>query len=111
MNNKPLSQLEVKDIIARLNKMARNLWWTWNYEAQEIFESLSPRTWQNQYHNAVAVLREVSEWNDYELSVRLQDVRFAEKVKRVLSSFSDYMSRTDTWAAKNASSLISNPVV
>lgn len=110
MKDKPFSQWEICEMIADLNKMARNLWWTWNYEAQEIFEELSPRTWQNQYHNAVAVLREVSEWNDYELSVRLQDIRFAEKVKRVLASFSDYMSKTDTWAAKNAPSLIKNPI-
>ena len=90
--------------------MARNLWWTWNNEAQEIFETLSPRTWQNQYHNAVAVLREVSAWNDYELRMRLQNSDFAAKVKAVLKKFDDYMTRPNTWAAANAPQLLNNPV-
>lgn len=110
MKSEPLTQKELKEIVAGLNKMARNLWWTWNNEAQEIFETLSPRTWQNQYHNAVAVLREVSEWNAYELRVRLQDPCFAAKVKAVLKKFDDYMGRQDTWAAANAPQLLNNPV-
>ncbi|MBO7524818.1 MAG: alpha-glucan family phosphorylase, partial [Verrucomicrobia bacterium] len=110
MKSEPLTQKEVKEIVAGLNKMARNLWWTWNNEAQEIFESLSPRTWQNQYHNAVAVLREVSEWNAYELRARLQNPHFAQKVKAVLKKFDNYMTSQDTWAAANAPQLQNNPV-
>ncbi len=98
-------------MIEGLNKMARNLWWTWNYEAQEVFEALSPRTWQNQFHNAVAVLREVSGKNGYELYARLLNPSFAQKVKRVLKNFEDYMSRTDTWAAAHAPHLVEKSVV
>ncbi len=110
MKRMPLDPSEVKNIVSDLNKLARNLWWTWNHDAQEIFEQLSPRTWQNQYHNAVAVLREVSSWNDYELSIRLQNPEFAEKVKKVLDRFNNYMSTPNTWAATNAPELIKNPV-
>ena len=39
-----------------LNRLARNLRWTWNQDAQDLFEDLSPRAWQNLFHNAVAVL-------------------------------------------------------
>ncbi|MBU6401830.1 MAG: DUF3417 domain-containing protein, partial [Verrucomicrobia bacterium] len=76
MSNTPLSVAEVTELKLGLNHLARNLWWTWNQEAQEIFHELSPRGWQNLYHNAVAVLHEVS---DYELHVRLQDPDFAER--------------------------------
>ncbi len=81
MTRKPLPQSEVTDLIVGLNRLARNLWWTWDQEAQELFQELSPRGWQNLYHNAVAVLHEVSE---YELRVRLQDPEFAERVRHVL---------------------------
>ena len=74
MTKKPLTSEELREMTAGLHKMARNLWWTWNQEAQEIFQELSPRGWQNLYHNAVAILHEVS---DYELRVRLQDPDFA----------------------------------
>ncbi|HLP77507.1 MAG TPA: alpha-glucan family phosphorylase [Candidatus Paceibacterota bacterium] len=90
-----------------MNKLAHNLWWTWNQEAQEIFQELSPRGWQNLYHNAVAVLREVS---DYELRVRLQDHNFAERVRQVLQAFDAYMNEKAAWAHKAAPALNSNPV-
>jgi starch phosphorylase len=70
MTKKPLTGEELSSLIAGLHRVSRNLWWTWDQEAQELFHDLSPRCWQNLYHNAVAILREVS---DYELRVRLQD--------------------------------------
>ena len=68
-----------------------------------LFERRAPGI----YHNAVAVLKEVSE---YELRVRLQDRLFARRVQAVLKSFDAYMTDQNTWAAKNAPSLIKNPV-
>ena len=61
MTTKPLSKTELNELTSGLNKLARNLWWTWNQEAQELFQEMSPRGWQNLYHNAVAILHEVSE--------------------------------------------------
>jgi len=89
MSNAPLSSGELSSLTTGLNRLARNLWWTWNQGAQEIFQDLSPRGWQNLYHNAVAVLREVSE---YELHVRLQDHDFAQRVRTVLKEFESYLS-------------------
>jgi starch phosphorylase len=107
MNNRPLSPAEASEIIVDLNRIARNLWWTWNQEAQEIFQELSPRSWQNLYHNAVAILHEVS---DYELQVRLQDRDFAARVRHVLHSFEAYLKATDTWGRQHAPQLKERPV-
>src|SRR5947208_8035857 len=102
MSKAPLSAREQTQLIVGLNRLARNLWWTWNQEAQEIFQELSPRGWQNLYHNAVAVLHEVS---DYELRVRLQDLEFATRVHEVLQRFEAYLADTETWGNANASLL------
>lgn len=107
MTTKPLSKPELTELTSGLNKLARNLWWTWNQEAQELFQELSPRGWQNLYHNAVAILHEVSE---YELSVRLQEPDFADRVRRVLAAFKQYMEEKETWAAKHAPQLKDRPV-
>src|SRR3989440_12878770 len=107
MTKKPLTTEEVADLTARLNKLARNLWWTWDQEAQDLFQELSPRGWQNLYHNAVAVLREVS---DQELRARLQDLDFAEKVRTVLGRFEHYLTDDSTWAHKNAPALMTRPI-
>jgi len=107
MATKPLSSEELTQLVNGLNKLARNLWWTWDQEAQELFQELSPRSWQNLYHNAVAILHEVSE---YELRVRLQDPDFALHVRQVLSDFEGYIAEKKTWCAKNAPALLKNPV-
>src|SRR5215213_10641990 len=108
MTKQPLAASDLTEMIVGLNKLARNLWWTWNQESQEIFQELSPRGWQNLYHNAVAILHEVS---DYELRVRLQVFDFAERVRHVLRAFEEYISERETWGRKNAPELIENPVV
>jgi starch phosphorylase len=106
MNKKPLSPAELTELTDGLHRVARNLWWTWDQEAQEVFHELSPRGWQNLYHNAVAILHEVS---NYELRVRLQNLDFAERVRGVLRAFESYMGAT-TWAHQNAPELRKNPV-
>src|SRR4030081_63273 len=107
MTKKPLTSDELTEITTGLNKLAHNLWWTWDQEAQEIFQQLSPRGWQNLYHNAVAILHEVS---DYELRVRLQYPDFAERVREVLKAFDAYMTDRVTWAHVRAPALRANPV-
>jgi starch phosphorylase len=107
MSTTALSPEELTKLIADLNRLAHNIWWTWNQGAQEIFLDLSPRCWQNLYHNAVAVLHEVS---DYELRVRLQDQEFARRVRRVLQDFETYMADKETWGRQNAPELIQHPV-
>src|SRR5205809_96965 len=107
MAKKPLSTAEVTELVAGLHRLARNLWWTWDQEAQEVFSELSPRGWQNLYHNAVAILKEVSE---PELRARLQDPDFAERVREVLKAFDAYMHDKLTWAQQHAPALASNPV-
>jgi starch phosphorylase len=102
-----LSQDEITSFVKRLKRLTGNLWWTWNQDCQDIFQELSPRAWQNLYHNAVAVLREVS---DYELRVRLQDPRFAAQVRAALRTFEAHLSETDTWGRRRAPALLENPV-
>src|ERR1019366_5684097 len=107
MTKRPLTSEQLREMVAGLNKVARNLWWTWNQEAQEIYHELSSRGWQNLYHNAVAILHEVS---DYELRVRLQDPDFAERVSAMLRLFEAYMDDKATWAHAHAPALRANPV-
>jgi glycogen phosphorylase len=107
MAKTPHTPDELTEMITGLNTMAHNLWWTWDQQAQEVFQELSPRGWQNMFHNAVAVLREVS---DYELRVRLQDQDFADRVQVVLKKFNAYLTDKQTWGAECCPGLAKNPV-
>jgi starch phosphorylase len=94
--------MEIIETVAALNQLARNIWWTWNQDARGIFGELSPRTWQNVYHNPAAVLREVS---DTELRARLLDSDYAQRVTDVLAEFNGYMNSKDTWVTREAPNL------
>lgn len=107
MSAKPLTGPELKELTDGLSRLARNLSWSWEQEAQDVFQRLSPRGWQNLYHNPVAVLHEVS---DYELRVRLQEPDFAARVRKTLASFDAYLNEKNTWGATHAPELLSNPV-
>jgi starch phosphorylase len=90
----------------RLRGLAYNLWWTWNPDAQQIFQELSPLVWKRANHNAVEVMREISA---RELDARLRDHEFARRVHNVLEEFETYLAERSTWAKRHASKL-KNPV-
>jgi starch phosphorylase len=92
--------------ITSCKKLSRNLWWSWDTEAKEIFKELSPLLWERVNHNPVELLRHIS--ND-ELQARCT-CEFGEKIGRVKQRFEDYLSATDTWAALHAPELVANPV-
>lgn len=97
----------INELAQGLNRLAHNLWWSWDQDAQDIFHDLSPRSWQNLYHNPVAVMREVS---SYELRVRLMEPGFGERVRTAVRNLDNYLADQNTWGHQNAPSLLANPV-
>lgn len=85
-----------------LRTLAYNLWWTWNPEAQQVFQELSPLAWERSNHNAVEVLREIS---PAELSARLNDQEFRKRVEFALSEFEEYLGSKDTWSSRHTPDL------
>lgn len=104
---KPLTKAELDVLVAGLHRVSKNLWWTWDQDAQEVFHELSPRAWTNLFHNAVAILHEVS---DQELRARLQNSALADKIRRVVTAFDEYLAARDTWGRQHAATLQAHPV-
>ena len=92
--------------IAALKKLSRNLWWSWDTEAKELFKELSPLLWERVNHNPVELLHHIS--ND-ELQARL-DCEFSEKLESITQRFEEYLATQDTWAAKHAPALTEKTV-
>ncbi|HEV8537514.1 MAG TPA: DUF3417 domain-containing protein, partial [Bacteroidota bacterium] len=74
--------------IKRLHALAHNVWWSWNPQAQQLFQELSPLIWQSSSHNPVAVL---SQFSEGELKARFGDKNFFARVEAILTSFEQYM--------------------
>ncbi|MCB0631814.1 MAG: alpha-glucan family phosphorylase [Saprospiraceae bacterium] len=71
-----------------LNKLANNIWWSWNQEAIELFSSIAPERFVELNYNPLALLKEL----DTETSGRLMsDKSFLQKLKKVEKDFDAYM--------------------
>jgi starch phosphorylase len=77
----------------RLDDLARNLWWSWNPDAQNLFASMDVALWNATHHNPIKTIKLLSpERRD----VVETDPRFAEHLDRVERALKDYLS-TKTW--------------
>ncbi|TCD48724.1 alpha-glucan family phosphorylase [Chlorobium sp. N1] len=94
-----------KKIIA-LKELAGNLWWSWDTEAKQVFEDLSPLLWERNNHNPVELLRHIS---NEELAARCQ-CELGERIEKAHARFRAYMEKKDTWAAGHAAELTKSPV-
>jgi starch phosphorylase len=86
--------------IAHLGRLAYNLWWTWQPEAQRMFRYLDHTLWEQVEHNPVRLLRQT---HRKRLSVVSRDKRFLAIYDGVLAAFDAYLSakpngkRPRTW--------------
>jgi len=72
-----------------LNELTNNLWWTWDDEAQSLFEQISPELWYACEHNPVILFEQV----DYDRLVELSNNQnYIQKLKEVFKRFQAYMS-------------------
>ncbi len=99
--------LTIDEVINSLYELAYNLWWSYNPQAQEIFEMLSPMLWKLTNHNAVQTLKSISK---FELKARLSNPDFLSKVENVLSEFKQYINTKQELSKDKFPDFINRPV-
>ncbi len=76
-----------------LHELSRNLWWSWNYQLVDLFESIDPEIWEAVGKNPVQLLDKVS----YERFNKLaSDKEFVSRLDSVYECFRAYMDRDYT---------------
>lgn len=76
--------------IEGLNVLARNLWWSWNYQAMELFEAVDDELWEKVGKNPVQLLEKVS---FEKLSKLALDKSFTAQFDEVYGMFEKYMAK------------------
>lgn len=71
-----------------LDELAHNMWWVWNYEAQELWKSLDEKLFEEVKHNPVLLLERLS-YGRKEAIVK--DHAIMSRVKSVYKKFREYM--------------------
>ncbi len=85
---KILIRPSVPEKLSSLYKLTRNLWWTWNSEAIDLFEMINPILWESCKQNPVVVLESLT-FDDYKALERNTD--FLTKLNAVYSQFAAYL--------------------
>ena len=79
--------------LSGLSRLAENLWWTWDSEAQSVFEDLSPRAWRAARRSPVRMLHSVAAGG---LPAAAHDPAFLSRISRVVARFDAYMGDRPT---------------
>jgi starch phosphorylase len=85
------------DELAALQRIAYNLWWSWQPEAIELFRRLDPDLWRDTRHNPVEMLGILQQATLEELK---SDEGFMSHLAMVDSRLSDYLSAR-TWFSRS----------
>ena len=97
----------VPQSLHRLGELARNLWWSWNQPARQLFESIDPTLWFLTHHNPVQLLSGVK---PERFATLAGDPNFARQYSAVLRAFDEYLSNKNTWAATEFPALQNSPI-
>ena len=92
-NNPRWKELAVKSKLPEelkcLDELAHNMWWSWNYEARDLWRSLDEQLYKKVEHNPVLLL-ELLSYDRKEAIIR--DKEIMKNVRAVYAKFRKYMS-------------------
>ncbi|MCK5774618.1 MAG: alpha-glucan family phosphorylase [Bacteroidales bacterium] len=87
---KVLIQPVLPHALKGLDALSKNLWWSWNSQARELFISINKELWFSNEQNPIPMLEEVSP----ELLNRLaKDDDFMIRYNHVMANFKEYMDQ------------------
>jgi len=87
-----------RSIRARVAAVARNLWWTWNHDAQRLFAALDPALWEASSHNPIHTLARLT---PARLAALEADAAFLTLLATCEAGLADYTS-AGTWFERTA---------
>jgi glycogen phosphorylase len=85
------------DRIKRLDELAENLWWSWQYATRKVFRDLDYQLWRTTAHNPVRMLWVVSRER---LEQASRDPEFLETYDQAVSGLDAAYQAKDTWMAR-----------
>jgi len=91
----------------RLWSLARNLWWSWDHDAVNLFLDLDPVRWSQLNHNPVTLL---SEFPLRRLEARAAELVLDSRINYAYRRLCEYEEAEKTWGARHAGILRTRPV-
>jgi len=98
---------EGRELYHKLWSLARNLWWSWHPECDQLFRDIDPIRWRQLDHNPIALLRE---FTPERLALRANELVLHSRINYAHRRLQEYLAATNTWAAAEAGVLGAHPV-
>jgi starch phosphorylase len=93
--------------IEGLAPLARNLWWSWNREARNLFRSIDATLWGMTRHNPLELLCQV---DPERIAACASDADFLRRYDDVMSRMQHETTSRDTWFSQHYGELDGRPV-
>ncbi|MGL4513194.1 MAG: alpha-glucan family phosphorylase [Lacipirellulaceae bacterium] len=95
-------------LYAKLQALARNLWWSWRPDVGNLFRDLDPVRWRQLDHNPIALLAEMT---PELVAERAGEMVMYTRINQAHRRLKEYLSNTThTWGAREAGALGAKPV-
>jgi starch phosphorylase len=101
------NQFRLPRRIRRLGMIVYNLWWTWNPDAQRLFDHIDRDLWERTHHNPVRFLRQVER---AKLNAVTQDRFYLNFYDRTFRAFDEYLKAKNTWYQQNFDDHQNSPI-
>ena len=88
--------------IGRLSELAKNLWWSWQPNADRLFQHLDKTLWEITYHNPVKFLHHLS---PSKLEAAASDPGFLRHYDGIMLAFDKAVAAKGTWFTEKHSQL------
>jgi len=91
----------------RLWSLARNVWWSWDYDSTSLFRDLDPVRWRELNHNPVSMLSEIPL---AEIEHRAGELVLHSRINYAYRRQLEYLEADRTWGTRHAGVLRPRPV-
>lgn len=88
----------VPEGLESLRNLAFNLWWSWNYDALDLFKELDQELWESCGHSPIKMLRLIKQGK---LEAAAKDKSYRDRVEKMHDRLQAYLGRAETWFTKN----------
>ena len=85
--------------LTKLLKLAHNLWWTWNYDAVNLFYRIDASLFREVSHNPIKLLHIIPKEKIQKLS---KDKGFLFELDKVYQRFEEYLKKVETLKKENS---------
>ncbi len=93
--------------IEGLSRLAHNLWWVWNIEAQRLFQYIDTQLWDNVNHNPISFMHHVDRTR---VNLAINEPTYLEQYDRTIARFDQYMADQNTWFHQSYPDLLTRQI-